>query len=276
MLPRLKQLVKQLLPPIVFNATKALTNRDKKYGFFGNYKSWEDACRDCTGYDSELILGKVRDALLKVKNGEALYERDSVLFDKIHYSFPLLAGLQRVAAKNEGKLNVLDFGGSLGSSYFQCKHFLSDLKDLNWNIVEQEQFVNVGKKYFEDNCLKFYLDIDSCLKDEQPNVIVLSSVIQYLENPYAFIEDIILREFKHIVLDITSLFENSSSDRLTVQRVSPEIYDASYPAWIFNKQNFLSCFSQKYELIAEFDSLYSEDLQVLSAKLQGFIFERIT
>jgi hypothetical protein len=52
-----------------------------------------------------------------VKTGEAVYERDSVLFDEIQYSFPVIAALLRVASANKGKLNVLDFGGSEKSHY---------------------------------------------------------------------------------------------------------------------------------------------------------------
>ena len=59
----------------------------------------------------------------KVKNGEAVYERDSVLFDEIQYSWGLLAGLEKAALEHDGKLCVLDFGGSLGSTYYQNKQF---------------------------------------------------------------------------------------------------------------------------------------------------------
>jgi hypothetical protein len=53
------------------------------------------------GYDNDTILKKCKDALLKVKNGEAVYERYSVLFDKVQHSFPVLAGLLRAAIANE-------------------------------------------------------------------------------------------------------------------------------------------------------------------------------
>ena len=42
--------------------------------------------RMSSGYDSQLILDKVLTSTLKVKNGEAAYERDSVLFDEIQYA----------------------------------------------------------------------------------------------------------------------------------------------------------------------------------------------
>jgi len=55
-----------------------------------------------TGYDNDMILEKTRLALLKVKNGEAAYERDSVVFEDIQYAWPLLAGLLWVAAALAG------------------------------------------------------------------------------------------------------------------------------------------------------------------------------
>ena len=66
--------------------------------FSGNYKSWEEAERDSTGYAGPEILRKTRAALLKVKAGEAAFERDSVVFKLMEYEFPLLAGLSRAAA----------------------------------------------------------------------------------------------------------------------------------------------------------------------------------
>src|SRR5215475_3829712 len=98
-----------------------------KYGWKGDYSSWEAAKKQAGSYDDGIILEKVEQAALKVRNGEATYERDSVLFDRIEYSWPLLAALMWVAARNKGKLTVADFGGSLGSSYFQNKVFLEGL-----------------------------------------------------------------------------------------------------------------------------------------------------
>lgn len=40
--------------------------------------------------------------MLKIASREAAYERDSVLFDKVQYSFPVLGGLLRAAIANGG------------------------------------------------------------------------------------------------------------------------------------------------------------------------------
>ena len=84
--------------------------------FEGSYSTWQEADAHCNCYDNGDILEKVHSATLKVKNGESVYERDSVIFDQIEYSWPILTGLMWAAAQNSGCLKVLDFGSSLGSS----------------------------------------------------------------------------------------------------------------------------------------------------------------
>ena len=211
-----------------------------------------EAKLQCTGYDSDSILEKCKTSLLKVKNGEAAYERDSVLFDEIQYSWGLLAGLQKAALENEGKLCVLDFGGSLGSTYYQNKEFLNSVKQLQWCIVEQSHFVDFGKLYFENEQLKFYYTIEECLSNHKPDVILLSSVLQYLEKPYEWIEKIINLGIPNIIIDRTA-FVNNERDILTIQNVPEEIYKASYPSWFFNKEIFLGAF-KGYSTFASFKS----------------------
>ena len=155
--------------------------KPNKYGWKGSYNTWEEAQKVSIGYDSKEILQKVRASLLKVKNKEAVFERDSVIFDKIQYSWPLLAGLMYACVKSKGELRVLDFGGSLGSTYFQNKKFLDEIDEVSWGIVEQKHFVDVGKKDFQDSRLKFYYDIETCKKEQNPNILVLSSVLQYIK-----------------------------------------------------------------------------------------------
>lgn len=264
----IKGITKGFIPPLLLRIYQNITT---KYGFFGTYSSWDKAKKASTGYDSDLILDKVRDSMLKIKTGEAVYERDSVVFNAIQYSWPLLAGLLWIASKNDNKLSIIDFGGSLGSTYFQYKNFLSNLDDLKWSIIEQTKFVTCGKEMFENEQLHFFYDLESCLEQVKANVILLSAVLQYLENPYSFLEKIINMNFKYILFDRTPFLEKGN-ERITIQRVPPSIYTASYPAWFFNKEKFLNVFSEKYKLIAEFDA--HDKVNILSV-FKGFIFERV-
>lgn len=250
MIDVLKSTLKDWMPPGLLKAYR----RVQKYGFSGNYSSWQEVKQVTTGYDAVGILEKVKVATLEVQAGKAAYERDSVTFEQINYSFPVLAGLLRVAVENQGSLSILDLGGSLGSSYYQYRNFLSIINQLKWSIVEQEDFVNCGKQLFESDFLKFFYSIEDCLKSEAPNVIFLSSVLQYLEAPYEYLQQIIDYGFQYIIFDRTS-FLTGGGDRLTIQRVPPEIYAASYPAWFFDRENFLTYFQAKYQIVAEFEAL---------------------
>lgn len=249
----IKKLLKSIIPPIIISAYQRVLKRGATNKVWsGNYSSWAEAQAQCSGYDSATILDKVKNALLKVKNGEAVYERDSVLFDEIQYSFGLLAGLQKAALENDGKLCVLDFGGSLGSSYYQNKEFLSSIKELNWCIVEQAHFVDCGKANFEDDHLKFYYTIEECVLKNKPNVLLLSSVLQYLEKPSDWIEKFVGLGIPYIILDRTAFIENNK-DILTVQNVPKNIYSASYPAWFIGYQSFIKKITRNYDLILSFD-----------------------
>jgi putative methyltransferase (TIGR04325 family) len=258
---------KAIVPP-VFQELYHLINT--KYGFYGNYRSWEEASKASTGYDASIILDRVKESLLKVKEGKVAYARDSVTFDKIFYSYPLLAGLLKIAVNSNGELNLLDFGGSLGTSYYQCKDFLSDIKVIRWSIVEQKQFVECGKEFFEDDSLAFFYTIEDCILSRNPNVILLSGVIQCLEAPYAFLESLLAYNFDYILFDRTAFIEKGF-DRLTIQKVPPDVYPASYPSWFLDIHRFKDMIYQKYDLIYEFDS---QDSANIPSFFKGFFFQK--
>lgn len=256
-----------LIPPIFILIYRKIVPKKEKVGIWtGNFESWEEAQSNCSGYDSDIILEKCKNALLKVKNKEAVYERDSVLFDKIQYSWGLLAGLQKVAIENKNNLNVLDFGGSLGSTYYQNREFLSSLEKLEWNIVEQPHFVDCGKQNFENEQLKFYHTIEECTQKKQPNVLLLSSVLQYLENPNQWIQKFNNLQIEYIIIDRTA-FIASDNDVLTVQNVPESIYKASYPAWFINKEKLIKKF-RNYNCIAEINNSFTPNAIINNKKAE--------
>jgi putative methyltransferase (TIGR04325 family) len=115
--------------------------------------------------------------------------------------------------------------------------------------------VKVGKEYFEDDVLKFFPNIETCLSETKPNVILFSSVLQYLESPYGMLDKLLDLPCDYLIIDRTS-FWDGSTDRLCVQQVPPSIYPASYPIWIFSEHIFLQYIQRRnFESIAEFQSL---------------------
>lgn len=259
---KIKEVLKKILPDRITWLITGLF-----YGWHGNYATWEEAKKRSSGYDSQMILEKVLTSSLKVRDGLAAYERDSVLLNEIEFSFPVLAGLMWVAAQNNKRLNVMDFGGSLGSSYIQNKKFLDSIPEFQWCIVEQPNFVKTGLQNFATEKLHFFNSIDDCLNAFEIDVILLSSVLQYLEEPYKLLDIIKSKHIKYIIIDRTPFIYEY--DRITIQKVHPSIYNATYPCWFFNKNKFLSYFDFEYELILEFDAL---DKANIPSEFKGFLF----
>jgi putative methyltransferase (TIGR04325 family) len=259
-----KQLLAPFVPPI---AAELL--RKRLYRFDGDYATWDEAARASSGYDAELILQRVKEAQLEVKSGRAAFERDSVTFDSPEYSWPLLAALLWVASRSGNRLRLIDVGGSLGSTYVQHRVFLDQFADLCWDVVEQPRFVACGRECFADARLKFFDTIGEARAADSPNTMLLSSVLPYLEAPYATLEE--AGGFEFVIVDRTP-FIGGSRDRLTVQTVEAEIYPARYPAWFFSKEKFLRFMTRTHRVVAEFPA--SDTANIPSEHL-GFIFERL-
>lgn len=248
----IKSVAKDWLPPVVMRAIRQY--RGENIRFEGEFASWEDAAARCTGYDSEHILSKVLDATLKVKSGEAAFERDSILFDQIEYSWPITAGLMWAAACCSGRLDVLDFGGALGSSYFQNKKLLDALSGVHWNIVEQPHYVQAGRTHVQDARLKFYESIEQCLKFHNPNIILLSSVLQYLPDPYVILKEISKCTAFALIVDRTP-FADHPKDMLVTQQVPLKIYSANYPMWILSWDKFIKQMESGWDMISTTDNI---------------------
>lgn len=253
---------------------KLFERKPQPHGWFGNYASWDEAEKECEGYSSLNILKKVGESVLKVRNGEAVYERDSVLFNEVQYSDGLIKAFND-SIENDS-LHIVDFGGSLGSTYFQHKQLFKDLKDLKWAVVEQKHFVDCGKKEIEIDNLKFYYTIADSLKFQTNQVLLLSSVIPYFKEPYNLISDLLKYNFEYVIIDRTAFIEGDK-ERITKQIVPEFIYKASYPAWFLNETKFKNAFINDYDLITEFDSgfdptsLLEEGLKVYR---KGFYFKK--
>jgi putative methyltransferase (TIGR04325 family) len=150
----------------------------------------------------------------------------------------------------EEKCTVVDFGGALGASYRQCQPYLRSVRDLNWCIVEQEKTVELGRSRFQTERLFFKRSVAECFRDfEPPFVLILSGVLQYLPEPMSELSSLLRRPFDHVIVDRT-LLTRSSESKVFVQRVSPKMYDASYPFWEVAENVLLAQFADDFECIA--------------------------
>jgi len=270
--PSWKSRLSQWLPPVILLRYRRWRT---KFRWEGPFSSWEDASAHATGYSDPRILERLLESARAVSTGAATYERDGVLFHRTEYSWPVVAGLMKAAATDRKALSVMDIGGSLGTSYVQNRRFLEDYKRLRWSVVEQPHIAQAGKAEFEDGRLHFYDSIEACLKKERPNVVLLSSVLSYLADPYALIRRI--QEFgpAWIIVDLT-LVHDGDKDKVMVQHVAKSIYEASYPCWLFSYDALDSALRRSYTLVEAFepftDPVFSFGVQ--SLRFQGFILRR--
>jgi putative methyltransferase (TIGR04325 family) len=238
----------------------------------GPYIDWAQCEQRSRGYNQEHILAQVTESVLKVKRGEAAFERDSVLFDRIEYAWPALSGLLRSAALHGGALRVLDFGGSLGSSYFQNRKFISDLPELAWGVVEQPAFVTQGQRLIAEGPLQFFPTIQACNDQLHPNVALFSSVLQYLPDPHAVLRELRNTTVRMLIIDRTP-FSNAMQDECFVQHIPASIYTASYPIRVFSRRLFELELAQDWTEIESFEALDNIP-SMISAQWEGRIYVR--
>ena len=265
--PPLILFLKDWIPPAVLRVARRW---GEDIRFEGKFETWEEAASQCGGYDDVAILAKVLDATLKVKRGDAACERDSVLFDHIHYSWPMLAALMWAAARNGGRLSVLDFGGALGSTYFQSRKFLMGLTAVCWSVVEQPHYVEAGRALVQDDWLRFYGKVEECLAAQTPNVILLSGVLQCIPDPDRLLATLLASGCDTVILDRTCYVNEGREERICIQHVPSSIYSASYPCRFFVEDDMLATFEAAgYDLVERFAAL--DDLDP-SATWNGHIF----
>jgi len=248
---------------------KLLTRSNKnKYGWFGDYSSWDKVNSVAQDYDKQVISDKTGKARPGTDGRELLYDQDSVLFASEKCSYPLIAFLLMSAAIKKKPLNVLDFKGTLSGTYAQIKDFLAEDVCASWNIIEQE-YTQSGPVNFEDKKFKFYSSISECLEEKSIDFVLLSNSVQYLKHPHVFLQKLAAYHFDFILFDRTP-FNSISSDRLTLQVAPTDVYPASHPSWFFHEDFFLSHFSSGYRIVAEFPTyIDGESLVHIDHKPQG-------
>ncbi len=271
---KIKSFIKLVTPPLLIKLYRKLisykfskvinvnvnNNPQELITFNGEYFNWDDAIQNCVGYDSSNILERVISSTKLVVNGEAAYERDSVVFEQIDYSWPLLSGLLLASSRSSGILNVIDYGGSLGSSYHQNRKFLNLISSVKWNVIEQSNYVTAGKSLFKNDTLNFYDNISDCLLENKPNIILLSSVLQYLPEPYEILNALAKLNADVIILDRTCYSKKSRIDFLSIQTVPDSIYSATYPCWFLIESKVVqTLMDNEYSLIESFPALDNLD-----------------
>lgn len=206
------------------------------------YTDWEAAKKAAKGYETAQILSKSVFAAREVKAGRATFERDSVLFYEAQIDHALMTWLQ-YAERHEKEIRVMDFGGGLGSLYYQHRNLLMQMTNPLWGVIEQPHFVLAGKKEFQTSQLQFFETIESCVSTVRPNFIVISSVLQYMQAPYELLESLLVLGLPYVLIHRT-MARRTGKEQIAVQHVDPMIYQSSYPLWFMDANRIENIFAQ--------------------------------
>lgn len=231
------QAVKKFIPPILWSLGSMLKQNQIKFIF--GYDSWGACKKDAKGYDDDVIIEKVRLATHEVLSKRAKYERDSVLFYDNNQIWHLISLLALKKIENFEidltTITIVDYGGALGSLYFQHLELIERIGGIVWNIVEQKKYVEIGKREFQDRTLRFHENINEIVRCD---IVILSSVLQYLENPYSALETLLDLSPYYVIVDRLFINEREDQDLLSLQKNPRSIVNSSYPCWVISKKKF--------------------------------------
>lgn len=239
------QLARFWLPPVVRHGLNRLAGQT--FFYRGRFLNWEQACKAADGYGDDRVIERMHTAALAVRDGQAKWERDGVLYDCIQPDFPMLAGMSR-AIRPDRSLRVLDVGGAFGSSWLQARHGMPDIH-LNWTIVEQERVVELAQRDFATQGIRYTTSLDEALAYGAYDLALFSSVLQYLPDPHGMLDRVIACGIEWLLIDRHPC--SSIGELATLQHCPRRLYEATYPSWLFD------CDRMWASLVATHEQIFS-------------------
>ena len=268
---KLKALVRRWLPQGIRDAL----NRLFGYAIYfqGEFEDWQSAKHASSGYHDDQLVKRLCSAAIEVRDGNAAWEQDGQIWDHITSDMPIFAAMARVALSRGGGISVLDFGGGLGSGYFQCRAFFPDSKLRSWAVVEQPRLANFGREEISRDALRFFRSIEDALAWKDADVALFSGVLQYLEDPWEILNCIINSAIPYLIIDRHPC--TITREMITVQVIPSSMYSASYPSWLFDCPRMLERLGEHYDLLAAWDG---KDPAIrgwgIGAEFRGYFFKR--
>jgi putative methyltransferase (TIGR04325 family) len=237
------------IPKGVRRAVNRALGRSVRYT--GPYVDWAEANAMTQGYSAPEILRTVRAACERVLSGQARFEQDGVAFDTEPMPDATIVALLLAAGLTGGRLSVIDFGGGLASHYLRWAPLLSRLPALHWCVVEQPHFVQAGRELFAGHeVVNFESELDRASLTK-PTAIIVSSVLQYLDDPYRTLGQLVRLDAGVIAIGRTP-FSRDDQPHFFAQHIPQQIYSASYPLQSLSAQRVGVALRQGgYEALSE-------------------------
>ena len=254
----MKLAIDWLLPPKIRVLVRVLLSR---FIGFTKLESWELAVRKSSGYESVNIVEPVVTAARRVQ-----HDLESSNFSNSRYQ-QIAAGMLYCISQgrfNAGEpIRVLDVGGG-GADYFRYFQTFAPQINFDWTVLETPFMAEAMSNEFGQSLsnLRWVNSIENT--GEIYDVVLCSSVFQYVENPIELLATLVAKSGYLIVNRIPLV--DASEHFVAVQRIISNGKRASYPVHFFAEKKFLKEMSQYGDVKMRW--LVTEDQPVINRKAQ--------
>jgi len=197
---------------------------------FSLSKNWETARAKSSGYESKPILEALKLRIEKISHLENP-KNDPRINVVLSHIKDLIAEIP-----SDKEIQVLDIGGSFGEYFFYAVNTI-DTHTFNWTVLETEGHCSIVPEFLKSTSgLTFISELPKATT--QFDVALLSSVIQYVEDPYGLLEFACSRS-NGVIVNRLPLSQHQA-DQVAVQRPGLLNSKGSYPVHIFSESVFLN------------------------------------
>ena len=224
------KVINGMLPPTMKTLIRGTLSR---FIGFVEVGSWAEAQKAVAGYESdtavESIIESIQQAHASSNETKALTSRDLQIIS----SFAI--AIAAVGVSNT-KIKVVDVGGAGGDYFFMFANAMPAVT-FDWVVVETPALAtaitktNLGK----GRDIRWVSSLDEAGSDF--DVALLSSVMQYVDDPYGLLTKV-ADKCKAMIINRIPL-TTSKVDQATVQHVRSHGRRGAYPAWFFGSEVFL-------------------------------------
>lgn len=203
----------------------------------GSYESYQEALCFSSGYDQPTIVDKVAKGVEHVLQGTSLYERDGTTFNDRPKELDIYSLLKQHIQDTD---IIVDFGGGLGGLYINFPEIFPP--SSRYVVVECHQMASKGRTLASKYRLPIEFYDSSPTFDLKSDIIIFSSVLQYVPDPWKVLTQwVSLHKPRLILIDRTVFSDTADSSNWSLQD-NGDYYDhpVSYPIHLLSFERLVA------------------------------------
>lgn len=196
----------------------------------GVYASFGEAPASGKGFDGETWISNSLQKIASLRDEAA---QGCVVPPPGNYRHCLLPLLAALVYNEQGRARILDFGGSIGFTYYQTLCGLPQRDKLEYHIVERENVCRAGREFFkaENGGPEFFAELPQ--GESAYDIVYMGSAMQYVEDWKGLLARLCALSRKHLLLvDVPA---GTIPTFVSVQHY----YGAKIPVWFFDLREIL-------------------------------------